>query len=142
MENVAVNMKVKILPLVATFIISLEWITMLSTQLHTNSNEREHWKKTQENDPSFVKLYFSNRFHNPIGMLGVYGLFTSGMFTYASLYPAVYDSIPFFFIWQYLSYLGRIITIPVEFWLCWKYIRLVLEKDKQNKNEKLSTKTE
>lgn len=117
--------------LVATFIICLEWTTMLSTQLHACLADGKHWKKDRDNDPAFVKLYFSNNFRNPFGIVGVFGLFGSGIYTYASYIPIISDNFPFFHYGRYISYVGRVISIPVELWLCFTYFRAVISLEEK-----------
>ena len=56
----------KIIPVVGIFMISLEWITLLSTQLHSMTEGGKHWKIERENDPLFVRKYFSNNFRECI----------------------------------------------------------------------------
>jgi len=118
---------------IGTFIICLEWMTMLSTQLHASLAEGKHWKEERQKDPSFVKFYFSNNFRNPIGAVGIFGLFGSGIYTYASYIPAISETFPFFCYGRYISYVGRFISMPVELWLCFTYFRAVIDIEEKKK---------
>jgi CDP-alcohol phosphatidyltransferase len=146
--------------LVSCFIICMEWITMISTQLYTlyhatvdteaskKSTESPHWKKivsqtstttatTNRRRPSkkadeewwIVQYYFSNNFCNPIGMLGIYGLFASNLFLYGCHYPIVYQHIPYYNMWMYLAFLGRLLSLVIELKFCYRFIHYIISRD-------------
>lgn len=116
-------------------IVSLEWMTMVSTQLHATQSG-SHWKSTRENDPWLLKAIFSNNFRNPLGALCIYGLFSSGLFAYGSCHKELIEILPLFTFWKYLAYAGRCISIIVEIWMIRGYIGLVIEQDTESANGK------
>ena len=119
---------------VAAAVVCVEWITMLSTQLHAAHSEK-HWKSERENDPWFVRKLFSNNFRNPIGILSIYGLFSSGLWTFGSLHTELYDVIPLFDIFKNLAYIGRVLSLAVELWMIKGYLSLVIQKDSKRRAE-------
>lgn len=135
----------KFVPLISVCILSLEWMTMLCVQLYSLSfekNKDKHWKNQDSNEPKYVQWYFANNFRNPIGMLGIYGLFASGQFLYGSyFYPNVFfGNIPFFGLWKNLAWIGRVLSIPIELWFCWRYFSAVIHHfDSPQKNAKEET---
>jgi len=114
--------------LAAAVLISLEWTTMVCTQLHAVLSE-SHWKQSRGNDPWFVKKVFSNNFKTLYGGFCIYGLFAASIFAYATHYPMFADLIPFFHYWKYAAYCGRFCTAVAELWLCKSYLSLLVEKD-------------
>lgn len=114
--------------LVGCMIVSLEWITMISTQLHA-SQSGIHWKASREQDPWLIKKIFANNFRTPIGIWCIYGLFGSAIFAYAKQHHELVEMIPFFTLWKYLAYSGRLISLFVESWLVVGYLGLVIERD-------------
>lgn len=118
----------------ASFIVVLEWTTMLCTQLHAGLNA-DHWKKNRDNDPKIVQAFFASNFRNPLGLLGIYGLFASNLFLYASHHEMLFEKVPYFWSFLYLAMLGRAIAMGVEVYLCFKYFGLLLEKDSQKRQK-------
>eukprot|EP00525_Craspedostauros_australis_P004837 CAMPEP_0198125012 /NCGR_PEP_ID=MMETSP1442-20131203/41546_1 /TAXON_ID= /ORGANISM="Craspedostauros australis, Strain CCMP3328" /LENGTH=211 /DNA_ID=CAMNT_0043784539 /DNA_START=15 /DNA_END=653 /DNA_ORIENTATION=- len=115
--------------LIAACIITLEWITMLCTQLHA-AQAGVHWKQQRDNDPWLIKAVFANGFKNPLGILVFYGLFCSGVFAYGEQKGTMFDDIiPFLPYWRYAAHIGRGISVMVELWLCKGYLSMVIEKD-------------
>jgi hypothetical protein len=136
---------------------------MVSTQVlqvrsvQTNKN---HWKKGDD-DPQIVQMFFRNNFRNPIGALGIYGLYASPMSLYISLTcsPAhfihkmivvllgcvpippqfekeqnycYYISVAIWTIFQVTAHLGRCICIPIESYFIVKYMSSLASEDEQN----------
>jgi len=122
------------LRLQACLVISLEWITMLSTQLHATQSG-SHWKSSQEKDPWIVRAVFANNFRGPLGIWTIYGLFSCGLFLYLVPHREHFEMIPFFDALKYLAYSGRMISAYVEIWLTLGYLRLVIDRDTK-KSEK------
>jgi phosphatidylglycerophosphate synthase len=116
------------LRLVACIVISLEWITMLATQLHATQSGT-HWKATRENDPWIVRAIFANNFRRPMGIWTIYGLFTAGLFAYMTPHKDHFEMIPYFNTFKYLAYSGRVLSSLVEIWLTLGYLGLVIERD-------------
>jgi hypothetical protein len=111
---------------VAAFFISVEWVTMICTQLHFGD---DHWKSERPKDPWFVRACFHNNFRNPLGTIVMYGLFSANMWTYGSQHAVLYDSIPWFELWRYLSYVGRAFALGIELWLCQNYLSFLISRD-------------
>ena len=152
--------------IIACFIICIEWITMISTQLytvyhatahdtastHTSSRSKtgedsSHWKKLVTNPSTvtttatdrpeewwMVQYYFSNNFCNPMGILGIYGLFASNLFLYGCYYPHVYQSIPYYNLWMYLAFVGRLLSLVIEFKFCGQFIHYMVSREEQKIN--------
>ena len=126
---------------IALSIISLEWCTMMVTQLQSLQEDR-HWKdpkyydqskkaKSNDNVPFFISLLFKNNFVNPLGGFAIYGSFTSGMFVYANYHRDMFPCLPLFQTFLYVSYLGRILAACAELWLCTNYFqRIISHKNK------------
>lgn len=118
--------------LAAGFFISLEWTTMVCTQLHSISSE-SHWKQSRTNDPWLVRRVFANNFKTLFGGFCIYGLFASNMFAYTTHYPLFAESIPFFRYLKYAAYCGRCCSAVAELWLCKSYLSLLVDRDMQSK---------
>ena len=114
----------------AAAIICVEWITMLSTQLHA-AHSQEHWKTERTNDPWLVRALYANGFKNPIGAVTMYGLFSANLWTYCEFYPVLYQMLPYFEFFKFVAYFGRALGFCVELWMIKGYISLVIEKDKK-----------
>ena len=153
-------MVVVTLIITSCFLICVEWMTMLSTQLYTvyaasssspspssllnktKNEETPHWKKSvinatddspQEQEWWIVQYYFSNNFCNPIGILGIYGLFSSNLFLYGCYYPIVYRHIPYYNVWMYLAFIGRLLSLGIELKFCYRFIQFMIQReDKKN----------
>jgi len=78
-------------------------------------------------------IYINQNEGNPLGILGLYGLFTSGMWTFAHHHRNIRDKIPFFTILMSTSYVGRFYSLLIELWFCYRYAKLVVQKDKKTK---------
>lgn len=113
---------------IAVFLISLEWTTMLCTQLHA-SQFGGHWKLLRDNDPWWVKKIFANNFKNPIGTLCIFGLFCAGPFAYGSQHDVIFVMIPYYNYWMYAAFIGRAVSGLAELWLTMGYIQQVIDHD-------------
>jgi phosphatidylglycerophosphate synthase len=120
------------------FVICLEWSTLVATQIHAAAHSK-HWKHLRETDHWMIQAFFANNFRNPLGSLGLFGLFGANMFAYGSAHPSLYESVPFFFFWKCLAFFGRAIAMSIELWMCLGYFSAVLEQD--NQIRKTRTKT-
>jgi phosphatidylglycerophosphate synthase len=118
---------------VIAFIISLEWMTMISTQLHT-ATDGSHWKRARSHDPKIVQTFFANNFCNPLGLVGIYGLFSAGIFLYGSKFTIFRENIPFFTFWKLLAYAGRSLSACIELYFCASYFRFVIQKDEMKRS--------
>lgn len=124
--------------LLVSIVISLEWITMICTQLHATQSGT-HWKTQRENDPWLLKQVFANNFRRPLGCLVVYGLFAANLFIYISQHPELEEKavkiIPIFTFWKYAAFCGRAISMLIELWMCKGYLSLVISRDLEDRNE-------
>ena len=125
------------LRLVACVMISLEWSTMVATQLHA-AQSGNHWKSARNSDPWIIQAIFANNFRRPLGVWTIYGLFCAGLFAYMTPHKDLFEMIPNFDAWKYLAYSGRALCSIVEIWLTLGYLRLVIEQDNI---KRASTKT-
>ena len=80
-----------------------------------------------------VQQVLKNGFKAPFRILTMCGLFSVQMWLYGRHHPSLRDPIPFFDFWMYLAILGRMLGIWVEFWLCWSFLRLIVERDTEAK---------
>jgi len=122
-----------ILRMVAVTVVCLEWITMVSTQLHA-AHAQQHWKAERSNDPWLVRALYANGFKNPIGALAMYGLFGANLWTYGTFFSELYGTIPYYAVFQYLSYFGRALGCCVEVSMIKGYLSLVVEQDSKAKS--------
>jgi CDP-diacylglycerol--inositol 3-phosphatidyltransferase len=114
--------------LLSTWIISLEWTTMICTQLHAATSS-DHWKYCRTNDPWWIQRIFANNFKTPQGVLCIGGLFAAGYMAYAQTQPILVTAIPCFYVFRNVAFLGRGITMMAELWLCGGYLYHVVAKD-------------
>ncbi|TFJ80297.1 hypothetical protein NSK_008440 [Nannochloropsis salina CCMP1776] len=64
----------------ALICISVEWLTLLASQLLQHREQGRHWKKLRASDPWIVRYFFSNNFRNVLGVYGVGSLFLAPLF--------------------------------------------------------------
>jgi len=147
--------------LVAGGLVCLEWTTMLCTQLKSVADGK-HWKlhhngsnQTTSNGgskssssadaalfledppvPALVTAIFRDNFRSPLGVLSMYGMFSAGLWTYGSYFDRLRESLPLFEMWWALAVLGRVISLRVEIWLCWSYLRIVLAVDEDERRRR------
>jgi CDP-diacylglycerol--inositol 3-phosphatidyltransferase len=115
-------------------IISIEWFTMVSTQLHAAQNQ-SHWKSQRDTDPWLVRQVFSRNFKSPLGMFAIYGLFSANLWTFAYEQPEMRRAIPWFNVWMYSAYVGRVVALCVELWLCYHFLAFVVAQDTEKRNQ-------
>ena len=115
--------------LVACILISLEWTTMICTQLHSREKGGEHWKTTRECDPWIVRAIFANNFKTPLGSWCIYGLFSAPFFAYGDKFEVFHNNIPYFSFWKNAAFAGRAISLLVELRMTSGYVSLVVERD-------------
>lgn len=114
---------------VGCFIICTEWLVMHA--LLVSASNSIHWKdkcSSSQQNSLIIRLkqeFFRNNFKNPIGSLGLYGLFFCGLGTYCHfqvLPPrlTLFGLLPEFLIISYnchllyAAYIGRFITFLIE----------------------------
>lgn len=134
----AISGKSPMTTVMACLFISVEWTTMLATQLSADM----HWKEERHQDPWLIRMCFHNNFRNPLGILVMYGLFSAGMWTFGEDYQVFYDSIPMFEMWRYLSYVGRAIALCIELWMCLRHVSTVIKQDTKQREQPDTTKQE
>jgi len=120
--------------LLACMVICLEWLTMVSTQVHASKLSGSHWKKNRGNDHWIVQEMFRNNFRNPLGVLCIYGLFAANLFIYASNFDEIRMNFPLFHVAKSLAILGRVSAAGFEVTLCYQYFAFVIEQDVQSKS--------
>jgi CDP-alcohol phosphatidyltransferase len=118
----------------ACFIICLEWTTMVSTQVYA-AESSEHWKDARTNDPWVIQAYFRNNFRNPLGGLGIYGLFFANIGAYGSYHPILYENIPFYYTFMYAAFLGRFLSMTIEIWFCCSYLSFIIANDEKARQQ-------
>jgi phosphatidylglycerophosphate synthase len=114
----------------ATMIVCLEWVTMVATQTQ-QAQQQLHWKEQQQRSrdpPWWVQLFFRNNFCNPLGILGIFGLFGANVLVYASLHNLTH-TIPYFQFFLKTAFLGRAVAVCVELWFCKCYVSDLIAKD-------------
>ena len=169
-------------PMLGLFFISVEWMTMISSQMLTLVKEKRHWKdvgqhtnhehnivEEQEMErfcrgeaskmelegtslqdskhvsvpsakqpPRFVQAVFANNFCNFFGILAMYGLFSVGMIQYLFLHRSIiFQHMPILKIPLHLalitSYIGRMLALCTEMWLCYEFAKNLLEDEQITK---------
>ncbi len=175
------NLMTSITPMMGLFLISVEWITMISSQMLTLLKEKRHWKhvgqshhkllREQENQelgtkscsdsdnieeraslsnttenqltstqpPRFVQAVFANNFCNVFGVLAMYGLFSIGMIQFLCIHQCtIFEFVPILRIPLYFalitSYIGRLLALCTEMWLCSEFVKYILDEEKTKKN--------
>ncbi len=86
-------------------------------QLHA-AQSGTHWRASRESDPWFLRAMFANNFKTPMGTWCVYGLFSAGIFAYASQHPILVEGTPYFDVLKYAAFSGRGISVVAELWMC------------------------
>jgi CDP-diacylglycerol--inositol 3-phosphatidyltransferase len=140
---------------ISCLIVSTEWFTFMSTQLHSMQREQQqqqqqrrphekeeedddrtmntipHWKMERNHDPWWVRAVFQGGFRNPCGTWTIYGLFATPLLLWMSAGNAVAISqhIPFFRLWTYAAYSGRLYAFAVECYFSCSYLAHVVEGD-------------
>lgn len=115
-------------------IISIEWFTMVSTQLHA-AQSHTHWKSQRDNDPWLVRQVFSRNFKSPLGMFAIYGLFFANLWTFAYEQPELRQTIPCLNALMYSAYAGRLVALSVELWLCYHFLAFIVAQDTEKRDQ-------
>lgn len=134
--------------IIACVLTSTEWLTMHANLVGTSD---QHWKQKMSDGKKnnailsmgrksvdwLKREYVKNNFRNPIGVLGIYGLFCSGGFTYAYFEQTsiskteVAYGIPFAIFCNermiFIAYFGRFITFVLEMDIILQYLGPLLE---------------
>jgi phosphatidylglycerophosphate synthase len=108
-------------------ILIVEWMTMA---IHTTAHGGDNWKDAKSrDDPWLVQTYFAKNFKNPLGALGIYGMFSANIFCYASVHPILYDNFPYFRTWKLLAFAGRLVSLLIELWFCMRFASFTIDLD-------------
>ena len=130
-----------------TALICLEWITMVCSQCSQANSESGHWKDFQRGRtaPFWVEAIFKNNFKNIFGSIAIYGLFVAPFASYVwaadrvskTSWPwiIIQDSEFAALILLKSAYIGRLLCVGVEFWLCSEYIRGLIHHDVASKQK-------
>jgi phosphatidylglycerophosphate synthase len=125
--NINNNSSTSFLVVCFTMILIVEWVTMV---IHMTTHGGNKWKDARSRgDPWIVQTYFANNFKNPLGILGIYGMFSANIFCYASVKPILYDNVPFFRTWKLLAFAGRLVSLLIELWFCMRFVSFTIELD-------------
>uniref|UniRef100_A0A7S3V4V0 CDP-diacylglycerol--inositol 3-phosphatidyltransferase n=1 Tax=Chaetoceros debilis TaxID=122233 RepID=A0A7S3V4V0_9STRA len=123
------------LPVLAVLSISIEWMTMLSTQLLAIYQEKEHWKDVNTTNsnasemPWLVNAILRNNFRSIWGGTTMYGSMGCAMVHFGHMNR---DLLPKFILIpydlaRYVAYFGRVMAFFVETWFCLEFLRLVVK---------------
>jgi CDP-diacylglycerol--inositol 3-phosphatidyltransferase len=120
-------------------VITVEWTTFVCTQLDS-TEQNNHWKninqhkKVDDHIHPLVQYFFSNNFINPIGIVGIGGLFGLPLQLYA--YSAVCNTKSLntqFQIWfdcfSYMLYVGRFICACIEIYFIGRYFKKIVHRE-------------
>ena len=137
----------------ALLCLSVEWLTLVATQLVAQRKGRDHWKaQGEEAHPRLVQYFFSNNFWNFLGVWGIGSLFL------APLYPLLLHAFPALSILQrggggggggggkgggvvaavvrVLSYVlvyGRVLSLAVELYFVWNFVVVLVEEQEEER---------
>lgn len=120
-----------------TAILFLEWVTMVCSQMRANRSQDRHWKDMSKDEPPYlVRTVFKNNFRTPPGILAIYGLFIAPLGTYVlhsdEVWPKQLLSDRDVFLLIVLSFVGRMLSAAVELWICFDYVRDVIQVEKMH----------
>ncbi len=132
-----------------TALISLEWITMVCSQCNQANSESGHWKEFQRGRkaPFWIEAVFKNNFRSLIGTIAIFGLFVAPFGSYVWAADRLSKTT---WPWRVLldseyaarllirsAYVGRLLCVLVECWLCMEYISGLIHHDTlQNKQKR------
>ena len=131
-------------------VISTEWFTFLTTQLHAQQPKQQpqeqqqqlqkeqdrqdpHWKLARTKDPWWIRIVFQGGFRNPLGGWIIYSLFATPLIVWLSDHPTIHIHIPFFHIWKYTAYAGRIGALMIEWYLSCSFLAQIIDDDDDSK---------
>ncbi len=133
-----------------TALICLEWITMVCSQCNQANSESGHWKDFQRgrNAPFWIEAVFKNNFRSLFGTIAIFGLFVAPFGSYVWAADRVSKTT---WPWRVLleseyaalllirsAYVGRLLCVGVECWLCLEYIRGLIHHDALQNKQKSS----
>ena len=133
-----------------TALICLEWITMVCSQCNQANSESGHWKDFQRGRkaPFWIEAVFKNNFRSPFGTIAIFGLFVA---PFGSYFWAADRLSKTTWPWKVLleseyaalllircAYVGRLLCVVVECWLCLEYIRGLIHHDTLQRRQKRS----
>lgn len=130
-----------------TALICLEWITMVCSQCNQTNSESGHWKDFQRGRiaPFWIEAVFKNNFRSLFGTIAIFGLFVApfGSYVWAAdrlskeTWPwrVLLDSEYAALLLIRSAYVGRLLCVGVECWLCLEYISGLIHHDALQKNK-------
>lgn len=111
---------------IAAMAMVLEWSTAVSTYAHATW-DYEDWKRARlHNDPWIVRYFFSNNLQNPLGWLGLFGLFSADLLCFIWAHcdtTMLFEKIPGLHLLLLISLLGRAVVALVELRLCYSSLK-------------------
>jgi phosphatidylglycerophosphate synthase len=124
-----------------TAVICLEWITMVCSQCNQANSESGHWKDFQKGRkaPFWIEAVFQNNFRSIPGTIAIFGLFVApfGSYVWAAdrstkttwPWKVLLDSEYAALLLIRSAYVGRLLCVVVECWLCLEYISGLIHHD-------------
>mmetsp|Transcript_7055 Transcript_7055/g.11769 ORF Transcript_7055/g.11769 Transcript_7055/m.11769 type:complete len:300 (-) Transcript_7055:61-960(-) len=131
-----------------TALICLEWITMVCSQCNQANSDKGHWKDFQRGRkaPFWIEAVFKNNFRSLFGSVAIFGLFVSPLGSYVWAADRLSKTT---WPWKVLlesefaalflirsSYVGRVLCVVVECWLCSEYICGLIYHDTMQSKQK------
>ena len=123
------NSLLPVLIVFCTFIIVIEWTTLIATQLYIS--KQGHWKLIQENDPLLVRSYFQNNFKNIIGGIGMLGLFGFPIIPFfcINIPQSISPYILHLKVFSGVTLCGRLISLYIECFFIYRYFESTIIED-------------
>jgi len=126
------------LALPALICLSVEWLTLLATQLLSQREGGRHWKNQRDADSWLVQYFFSNNFRNLLGVWGIGSLFL------APLYPLLLHAFPTLGKGgglgaavvrggAYMFIGGRVMSLALELYFVWGLVEVLVEEQEEGK---------
>ena len=134
-----------VLPMITVGLISIEWMTIVSTQMaallmEKNANESisledpEGGQDKVPADPWIIEQMYKNDFRNALGLITIFGSMECGVVHFLHLlrvpilrefpcYASLLDAS------RILAYAGRLLALYAECWFCFDYLRMVIKGD-------------
>ncbi|KAL7446507.1 hypothetical protein ACHAXM_010222 [Skeletonema potamos] len=122
-----------------TAVLCLEWTTMVCSQCNQANSGFEHWKDFQKGRkaPFWIEAVFKNNFRSIPGTIALFGLFVAPFGSYVWAADRLTKTT---WPWKVLSedaalllirsaYVGRLLCVLVECWLCLEYISGLIHHD-------------
>lgn len=120
----------------ALLFLSLEWLTLLSSQLVAQKDGGRHWKRQRAADPWVVRYFFSDNFRNPLGVVGIGGLFLAPLYplvlhTFPALLALLREGSPVVTWTGYGLLAGRMVSAAVEAYFVGGLVTMLVEQQEE-----------